>query len=162
MTKNSCREIAATLPNISCRIAHDPSFTACCWAISPEVDTLLTLFLSVMKGLIITALLCCHPGHYQARVKFYSAVQYNVNFQDTLMNEMKSLCGIQFVLVVTRIFSNPSGFLCRNVKLQLKSQILSFLRKCYFPLPSVWTGLFVATRTSRFRLFIYFRLLDGL
>ena len=24
MTKNSCREIAATLPNISCRIAHDP------------------------------------------------------------------------------------------------------------------------------------------
>ena len=25
MTKNSCRELAATLPNISCRIAHDPS-----------------------------------------------------------------------------------------------------------------------------------------
>ena len=24
MTKNSCRELAATLPNISCRIAHDP------------------------------------------------------------------------------------------------------------------------------------------
>ena len=26
MTKNSCRELAATLPNISCRIAHDPIF----------------------------------------------------------------------------------------------------------------------------------------
>ena len=27
------------------------SFTACCWAILPEVDTLLTFFWSVMKGL---------------------------------------------------------------------------------------------------------------
>ena len=98
----------------------------------------------------------------ESQVHIYSVVINCVNFQDMLMNEMKSLWNIQFVLVVTRIFSNPSGFLCRNVKLQLKSQILSFLRKCYFPLPSVWTGLFVATRTSRFRLFIYFRLLDGI